>query len=866
MSNAKARQRLVVILAADATGYSRLMAGDDRATLTALDAARAVFRTHIEAQSGRVIDTAGDSVLGSFESATGAVAAALAIQRKLSTPARGQRDASRLSFRIGVHLGDVLEKADGSVYGDGVNIAAGLQTRCEPGGVMVSQAVLAAVSSRIRGDFDDAGDQTVKNISHPVRAFRMRVEGCAISGPTAAAAVLEPPGPRPFEPPGTSPTLIGRDEDLTALDHLLAQHRHVTVLGAGGIGKTSLALAAAHARRDAQRNGAAWVDLSSIFEPSLVCAVVAQALRLPVARGDHPLLALVAGLKSLDVLLVLDNAEHLIDEVARLAHAIAVGAPSVRLLITSQVALKVEHERVFRVGPLAIPEMGTSAHDAMNYGAIELFVDQAQAADQRFQLTDGNVGTVIGLCRQLDGLALAIKLAAVRLPMFGLHGLEQRLAERLKLLAGSNRSAPTRQQTLRAAFDWSYGLLGAEEQMTFRQLGVFAGACGFSLELARAVAGDVSQDEWPVIEHVSSLLDHSLLVDDGADPPRYRLLESARDYAVQQLAETHELRAAQERFARAMISVGERLDEAAWTTPDVTLLNAFARELDNMRLAIGWSLQHDPQLAIAVVGASSRFYYLLALTHEHRLYAEALEPIVSSTSADAVTARYWLARAVAETQAAFPSARAGERAVSLFRALGNDRGMALSLCCLALAEVYSVDQWSAVQAEMDSLPPEAWPVRTKVWRSLAEVAMRNKQRRFDESLALAEAGVVFSRSNGFLNGAVSFTRYAFVAELALGRLDDALRRCREEIAAEQRWRGSALESTLGNQAAVLTRQGCYPEARLALAEFFEASRRSGWNRLGQFGNTSSVRLKVEQDQLVSGIGRFRRRTIGLQGA
>ena len=532
-----------------------------------------------------------------------------------------------------------------------------------------------------------------------------------------AAVVPEPPGPKPFAPPGAPPTLLGRDDDLVALDHLLAQHRHVTVLGAGGIGKTSLALAAAHARRHAQRDGAAWVDLSSISEPALVCAVVARALKLPEASGDHQLSALVAGLKSLDVLLVLDNAEHLIDEVARLSNAIVTGAPSVRLLVTSQVVLKVERERVFRLGPLAIPEPGTSAHDAMEYGAIELFVDQAQAADPRFRVTDENVGSVIELCRHLDGLALAIKLAAVRLPLFGLRGLEQRLGDRLKLLADASRSAPTRQQTLRAALDWSYGLLSAEEQTTFRQLGVFAGACGFSLELAGAVAGEAGQDEWAVIEHVSTLLDHSLVVDDGADPPRYRLLESARDYALHQLAERHELDAAEGRFARAMNSVMERFDEARWTTPDMPLLSAFARELDNVRLAIGWSLEHDPRLATALVGASSSFYLLLGLMHEHERYAEVLEPLVSSDAVDVITARYWLARAVAEAQAGFPSARAGERAASLFRALGDERGVAASLCCLGFVQVYSVAQWSATQAEMDSLAPEAWPVRTKVWRS-----------------------------------------------------------------------------------------------------------------------------------------------------
>jgi predicted ATPase/class 3 adenylate cyclase/DNA-binding winged helix-turn-helix (wHTH) protein len=944
MNEPEARHRLAAIMAADAAGYSHAMADDDRVALATLDAARTVFRRHIEAQGGRVIDTAGDSVLASFETATGAVRAAVAIQRNLPTSRDGQRNAARLSFRIGVHLGDVLEKADGSVYGDGVNIAARLQALCEPGGVMVSQAVHGAVASRLRGGFDDAGEQAMKNISHPVRAFRLRAEprspahhfgryavlaqerqllidgkpaslgehafdlllalierrqqvvsrkeladlvwpgrvvdddtlavrlralrkllgpnliatvpgrgyrfvppleedGESSSDPrpesAQAAVVPEPPGPKPFAPPGAPPTLLGRDDDLVALDHLLAQHRHVTVLGAGGIGKTSLALAAAHARRHAQRDGAAWADLSSISQPALVCAVVARALKLPEASGDHQLSALVAGLKSLDVLLVLDNAEHLIDEVARLSDAIVTGAPGVRLLVTSQVVLKVERERVFRLGPLAIPEPGTSAHDAMEYGAIELFVDQAQAADPRFRVTDENVGSVIELCRHLDGLALAIKLAAVRVPLFGLRGLTQRLGDRLKLLADASRSAPTRQQTLRAALDWSYGLLSAEEQATFRQLGVFAGGCGFSLELADAVAGQAGQDEWAVIEHVSTLLDHSLLVDDGADPPRYRLLESARDYALIQLAERHELDAAQGRFARAMNSVMERFYEARLTTPDMPVLSAFARELDNVRLAIGWSLEHDPRLATALVGASSSFYLLLNRTYEHKRYAEVLEPlVVSSDAVDAITARYWLGRAVAEANTGFPSALAGERAASLFRALGDERGVALSLCCIGWTQVYSVAQWSATQAEMDSLAPEAWPFRTKVWRSLAEAAMHIAQDRFDEALSVAEAGLAFARSKGFLNTAVpAFTRYAIIAELALGRLDDALHRSREEIDAECRWRGRALEITLGDHAAVLTRQGRCADARLALAEFFEASRRTGWHRLGPFGNT-----------------------------
>ena len=235
-----------------------------------------------------------------------------------------------------------------------------------------------------------------------------------------------------------------------------------------------------------------------------------------------------------------------------------------------------------------------------------------------------------------------------------------------------------------------------------------------------------------------------------------------------------------------------------------------------------------------------RFFTLLSsvgLPHEHERYAKVLEPWLDSSDAvDVITARYWLARALAENQTGFPSGRAGERAASLFRALDDERGVAAALCCLGLGQVYSVAKWSATLAEMDSLAPEAWPIRTKVWRLMAECAMHSQQGRFDQVLSVAEAGLVLARSKGMVNAVVFVTRYAIIAELALGRFDDALRRSREEIDAEYRWRGRALEVTLGTHTAVLTRQGRCAEARVALAEFFEASRRTGWHRFGQCGD------------------------------
>ncbi len=239
--------------------------------------------------------------------------------------------------------------------------------------------------------------------------------------------------------------------------------------------------------------------------------------------------------------------------------------------------------------------------------------------------------------------------------------------------------------------------------------------------------------------------------------------------------------------------------------------------------------------------------------HEHKGYAEVLEPlVVSSDAVDAVTARYGWARAVDEALSAFPSARAGERAASLSRALGDERGLAASLC-LASAFFRSIPSPNGrrLQAEMDcACAGSVAKSRTKVWRFFAETLMHVAQEGYHEALAVAEAGLVFTRLREMVNAESSFTRYAIIAELALGRLDDALRRSREEIDAECRWRGRAHEITLGSHAAILTRQSRCAEARLALAEFFEASCRSGWHFLSQFGN-AFVELAFRGEQRYS---------------
>ncbi len=308
------------------------------------------------------------------------------------------------------------------------------------------------------------------------------------------------------------PALIGRDDDLLALGALIDRHRGthrlVTIAGAGGIGKTRLAQTLLQARTGAFAHGVCFVDLAPVADPRQIADTIATALGVPAAVGDATE-ALTSAVAPLEILILLDNAEHLLDEVARIALHLLASAPGLQLLVTSQAPLKVADERIYRLGALALPDDEVDVAEALTFGAVALFVDRAQAADRRFALDAGNVETVIDICRRLDGLPLALELAAARVPLLGVKKLATSLGERLRLLTAGSRGAPARQQTLRAALEWSHGLASPVEQVVFRRLGVLAGSS--TLELVQQVVADAAIDAWAAVEALGGLVDRSLV-------------------------------------------------------------------------------------------------------------------------------------------------------------------------------------------------------------------------------------------------------------------------------------------------------------------------------------------------------------------
>ncbi len=452
------------------------------------------------------------------------------------------------------------------------------------------------------------GPQAIGTIPGRGYQFTTAIDGAA-AGPTNADLSAPTPTPGSADEPATPltnlpaelPPLYGRDADLQTLRSLIEAHRLVTVVGAGGIGKTALAQALAHEARGSLDDGVWLVELAPVADPALVATAVAGVLQITLG-AEAQLESLVKALGACRMLIVLDNCEHLVQRVAELASAVYRDAPNVRLLATSQEPLRVAHEQIYRLGTLALPD-DVGIESGRRAGAISLFEARAREADPRFALSEHNVAAVVNICRRLDGIALAIELAAARVPLLGVEGLRVRLNERFRILTGGARLALRRHQTLRAALEWSHGLLTLEEQTVFRRLGVFVGS--FSLDSAQRVAAAAGIDEWAVLDHLGGLVDKSLVVSEAGEEPRYRLLETSRAFALEKLHEASETGVTLRSHAEAILAVFEQSRRDEFVLPMQARLYRYLPDLDNARATLDWSAgaAGDAQLHIALAGA-----------------------------------------------------------------------------------------------------------------------------------------------------------------------------------------------------------------------------------------------------------------------
>jgi predicted ATPase/DNA-binding XRE family transcriptional regulator len=540
---------------------------------------------------------------------------------------------------------------------------------------------------------------TVRQLARALRlapADRARLEA-AVARRLAPA----PPDPAATNLPLTLTSFIGRAAELAEVRRLLGTTRLLTLTGAGGVGKTRLALAAAQTVRADYPDGVWLVELAALTDPALVTPAVAAALGVR-EQPDRPLLTtLTAALAARRLLLALDNCEHLLAACAPLVDALLRAGPGLRVLATSREALGVPGEVAWRVPSLALPEPLAAAGGADTAAlpraeAVRLFVERARAARPDFALTHGNAAAVAEVCRRLDGIPLAIELAAARVSLLTVEQIAARLDDRFRLLTGGGRTAPSRQQTLRATSDWSHDLLTEPERALFRRLAVFAG--GWTLEVAETVCSmqqavgsgsSALPSQLPtayrllpagdVLDLLGRLVDKSLvLVDQQGGEVRYRLHETMRQYAAERLQEAGELATARRRHAAWSLALAERAEPELEGADQLAWFARLDAEHDNLRAALAWSLEENPQAGLRLAGGLWPFWRVRAHFTEGERWLDSL--LARAPEPTAPRAKALLGAALLSEQARTGATRARlEEALPLCRALGDRRLLALAL-------------------------------------------------------------------------------------------------------------------------------------------------------------------------------------------
>ena len=656
----------------------------------------------------------------------------------------------------------------------------------------------------------------------------------------AAVEAESPTAAPPTNLPAVLQPLYGRDDDLARLSKLIERHTLVSVVGPGGIGKTRLAQAAAYGARADFADGVWVVELAPLAAPGLAISTVAQTLELQLG-GEPNVVDLAATLRTRRMLLVLDNCEHLVDSMAEIVSALRREAASVRVLVTSQEPLRLPEEQVYRLDTLALPE-NVSVDVARHVGAVALFVARAQAAAPGFVLTESTLPIVLDICRRLDGIALAIELAAARVPLLGVDGLRAKLDDRFRLLTAGARAAPRRHQTLRAALEWSHSLLTAGEQTVFRRLGIFTGS--FGLGSAQHVAAADTIDEWLVLEILGALVDKSLVVVEAAAEPRYRLLETGRAYALEHLADSGELNPVSRKHAEALLAVFDRSREEYWTLTTGARIERYAFDIDNLRAALDWAaIAGEADLVVGLTGASSWLWRDVGLHAEGLRRCDQAIRLIGPATPPRLEARLhngYLELGRNRSLAATPALASGERAVELYRRLGDRQALYVALAEYARTRAAAGDasEAEAMLDEVATLYDPSWPLGLKHPMLTARSFMLTETHRVSEARAAWEERLQLEQAIGDTRFATISLTNLIDAVFAEGDVNEAIARGRELVALIRRDRFTNWQSfALANLSAALTAAGELDDALQLAREALPLLRQQGsiWSFLDHLG-------------------------------
>jgi predicted ATPase/class 3 adenylate cyclase len=593
----------VTLLFTDMEGSTRLLERLGDRYVEVLAEHRRLLRAAFARFDGHEVGTEGDAFFVAFAKASQAVAAAVVGQQALA--AHRWPDGMAVRVRMGIHTGEPLLVGQGYAGLD-VHRAARICSAAHGGQVLLSGPTRELVGADLPSGVGlrNLGEHLLKDLVDPQRLFQLVIPGLPADFP-----VLRTVGPGVVNLPAQLTRFVGRQRELAEVRELLQRPptRLLTLTGPGGTGKTRLAVHVAAQAQALFPDGVAFVPLAPVNEPGLVVPTIAQSLGVREAAGQSVLERMIEHLGDRRLLLVLDNFEQVLAAAPVVVESVA-ACPQLKVLVTSRARLHVSGEQVYPVLPLSLPDQDhRGLGDIGSSEAVALFTERARASNPRFGLTDTNAPVVAEICRRLDGLPLAIELAAARSGMLPPRALLGRLERRLQLLRGGARDLPGRQQTLRATIDWSYDLLEADEQLLFARLAVFAGGC--TLGAAEVVCN--LEGNLDVVTGLEGLVDKSLLQPrEGPDgDPRVGLLETVREYALERLAAWGEVDEAAGRHADYYLGLAERAEPELFGSQQGAWLERLEVDLDNVRAALTWSLtHHDLERAGRMAGALMAFW------------------------------------------------------------------------------------------------------------------------------------------------------------------------------------------------------------------------------------------------------------------
>jgi len=610
----------VTFLFTDIEGSTTLLQRlGDRRYAEVLEEHRRLLRDAFLERHGHEVDTQGDAFLVVFPRARDALAAAVAAQRALIK--HGWPDDAPLRVRMGLHTGEPVS-GSGDYVGLDVHRAARICAAGHGSQILVSDAVgvLAARDLPPGVSLRDLGAHRLKDLKEPEHLLQ----------------VIHPDLPSDFPPlkslsvlannlPRQLTSFIGRKREMAEVKRLLSTARLVTLTGAGGSGKTRLALQVASEALEDYANGVWLVELASLSDPALVLQAVASALGIREISGRSLDATLLESLQSKEILLVIDNCEHVVEACARLIVSILQVAPDLRVLATSRESLGVSGETVWRVPSLSVPSRNTSAaQELVEYESVRLFIERAAAIQPSFALTPENGRAIVDVCRRLDGIPLAIELAAARVLALSVEEIARRLDDRFRLLTRGDRTALPRHQTLRAAVDSSYQLLSDQERTVWRRLSVFAG--GWTLEAAETISQCNGDEGLNILDLLTQLVSKSIVVfDERFGGMRYRFLETIARYGRDRLAESGEAYAIQKQHLHWFLRLAEQAESELVGAQQVLWLERLEAEHDNVRAAIDWALASgEVEDGLRLAGAMWRFWFIHGYFAEGRRWLEAL--------------------------------------------------------------------------------------------------------------------------------------------------------------------------------------------------------------------------------------------------